>query len=53
METLDENDLETVFEMCQPRGKDRKISLRRFQSLFEEHTAANSIGEERKDFLEV
>ena len=27
-----------VFELCGPRKKDRKISLRKLESLFEEHT---------------
>ncbi len=34
----DEAQLAAVFELCQPRKKDRKISLRRLESLFEEHT---------------
>ena len=34
----DEAQLEAVFELCGPRKKDRKISLRKLESLFEEHT---------------
>ena len=34
---MSQAELETVFELCQPRKSDRKISLRRFQSMLEEH----------------
>eukprot|EP00095_Tigriopus_kingsejongensis_P009223 maker-scaffold851_size88925-snap-gene-0.22 protein:Tk09223 transcript:maker-scaffold851_size88925-snap-gene-0.22-mRNA-1 annotation:"rab11 family-interacting protein 4" len=33
----DDRDLKAVFEICQPRSSDRKISLKRLQKLFEEH----------------
>ena len=32
-------DLATVFELCQPRKLDRKVSLSRLQKLFDQHTS--------------
>ncbi|TRY68995.1 hypothetical protein TCAL_16542 [Tigriopus californicus] len=39
MNIADQEDesLKAVFEICEPRPLDRKISLKRLQSLFEEH----------------
>ena len=38
MALTDSEDLKQVFELCNPRPSDRKISLKRLQTLFEEHT---------------